>query len=246
MGAQLHDTKRLKPIFATIVVCAALVLVFSALTLPVAASSSVNIFPPNSKPYNLTYADHAKNFWIWNLAIPANDNPINDATGEKCANGQTNTNSTVFYLAYNNGGKSERICNVPAGKALLIPVMQVEKSDKEYPGASVDELDQSAKKDQDSVNSLYLKIGDKEYSYQDLLKYRTHTDAFDVTFPDKGIFGVLEGGSSKAVADGFYILTEPLKNGTYPVHFKSSLICPDPDCSDPNFVQDIQYTIVAE
>ena len=111
---------------------------------------------------------------------------------------------------------------------------------------SVAELDTSAKKDQDSVNSLYLKIGDKEYSYQDLLKYRIHTDAFDVTFPNKGIFGVLEGGPSKAVADGFYILTEPLKNGTYPIHFKSSLICPDPDCSDPNFVQDIQYTIVAE
>ena len=219
---------------------------FLALTLPVAASSSVNIFPPNSKPYNLTYADHAKNFWIWNLGIPASDNPINDATGEKCAIGQTNTNSTVFYLAFNNGGKSERICKVPAGKALLLPVMQVEKSDKEYPGASVAELDTSAKKDQDSVNSLYLKIGDKEYGYQDLLKYRIHTDAFDVTFPNKGIFGVLEGGPSKAVADGFYILTEPLKNGTYPIHFKSSLICPDPDCSDPNFVQDIQYTIVAE
>jgi hypothetical protein len=129
---------------------------------------------------------------------------------------------------------------------LLIPVMQVEKSDKEYPGASGDQLDQSAKKDQDSINSLYLKIGDKEYSYQDLLKYRVHTDAFDVTFPDKGIFGVLEGGPSKAVADGFYILAEPLKNGTYPVHFKSSLICPDLDCSDPNFVQDIQYKIIAK
>ena len=233
-------------IFAVIAICTALVFAFLTPTMPVTASSSVNIFPPDSNPYNLTYADHAKNFWKWDLSIPAADNPVNDATGEKCAIGQSNTNSSVFYLAFNNGGKSERTCKVPTGKALLIPVMQVEKSDKEYPNAAIEELDKSAKKDQDSVNSLYLKIGDKEYSYQDLLKYRTHTDAFDVTFPDKGIFGVLEGGPSKAVADGFYILTEPLRNGTYPIHFKSSLICPDPDCSDPNFVQDIQYTIVAE
>lgn len=124
--------------------------------------------------------------------------------------------------------------------------MQVEKSDKEAPGSSVQDLDISAKKDQDSVNSLYLKIGDKEYNYQDLLKYRTHTDAFDVVFPDNGIFGVMQGGSSKAVADGFYIITEPLAKGTYPVHFKSSLLCTDPGCSDPNFAQDIIYTIVAQ
>lgn len=79
-----------------------------------------------------------------------------------------------------------------------------------------------------------------------VLKYRTHTDAFDVVWADKAIFGIMDGGPAKAVADGFYILTEPLKNGSYPVHFKSSLICPDPDCADPNFVQDIQYKIIAE
>jgi hypothetical protein len=223
-----------------------MLLLFPLALSAVTGSNSVNIFPPGSKPYGLTYADHQKNFWKWSLAIPAKDNPVNDPTGEKCANGQTNTNSSVFYLAFNNGGVSERTCKVPAGKGLLIPVMQVEKSDKELPGASVEELDKSAKKDQDSVNSLYLKIGDKEYTYEDLLKYRTHTDDFEVVFPDKGIFGVIKGGPSKAVADGFYIITEPLAKGTYPIHFKSSLICPDPDCSDPNFVQDIKYNIIAE
>lgn len=57
----------------------------------------------------------------------------------------------------------------------MIPVMQVEKSDKEAPGSSVLYLDKSAKKDQDSVNSLYLQIDDKAYNYNDLVKYRTHT-----------------------------------------------------------------------
>ena len=54
------------------------------------------------------------------------------------------------------------------------------------------------------------------------------------------------GGPSKVVVDGYYILTEPLTKGTYPIHFKSSLLCPDPGCAEPNFAQDIQYTIVAE
>jgi hypothetical protein len=65
-------------------------------------------------------------------------------------------------------------------------------------------------------------------------------------YADNGIFGIAKGGPSKVVADGYYILTEPLTKGTYPIHFKSSLICPDPDCSEPNFAQDIQYTITAE
>lgn len=213
---------------------------------PILGLSSLNIFPPSAKPYGQTYNDHIKNFWKWSLALPAKDNPINDSTGDKCAAGQSNSNSSVFYLAFNNGGKSERTCEVPIGKGLLIPVMQVEWSDKEFPKASLQELDASAKKDQDSVNSLYLKIGDKEYDYQSLLKYRSHTDPFNVTFPDNGIFGVIQGGNSQVVADGFYIITEPIANGTYPVHFKSSLLCTDLGCSEPNFAQDIKYTIIAK
>jgi hypothetical protein len=223
-----------------------MLLLFSATLSPVLGSNSVNIFPPGSKPYGLIYAEHQKNFWKWVLEIPANESPVNDRTGEKCTNGQSNSNSSVFYLSFNNGGTSERTCKVPVGKGLLIPVMQVEWSDKEAPGASVEELHKSAKKDQDSVNSLYLKIDDKEYKYEDLIKYRTHTDVFEVVFPNNGIFGVIEGGISKVVADGFYIITEPLIKGNYSIHFKSSLICPDPGCAEPNFAQDIKYNIVTE
>jgi hypothetical protein len=220
------------------------ILLFSTILSPVAALNTVNILPPGGKSYGLTYADHIKNFWKWALKIPANENPVNDPTGVKCATGQENTNSSVFYLAPNNGGTSQRTCKVPAGKALFIPVMPVESSDKELPKASVADLSKSAKDDQDHVNSLYLKIGDKEYNFQDLDKYRTHTDAFDVVFPDNGIFGVLKGGVSKAVADGRYIITELLAKGIYPIHFKSSLI--DPSNPDTNFAQDITYKIIAQ
>ena len=223
-----------------------LLLLLSPVAVAAAASNSVNIFPPGGKPYGLTYAEHIKNFWKWSLAIPAKDNPVNDPTGVKCANGQSNTNSSVFYLGFNNGGISQRICKVPAGKGLFIPIMQVEYSEKEVPNASVEDLRRTVTKDQDSVNSLYLKIGDKEYKYADLIKYRTQTDVFEVVFPDNGIFGVIEGGVSKVIGDGFYIITEPLTKGNYSVHFKSSLICLDPDCAEPNFAQDIKYNIDAE
>lgn len=221
-------------------------LLFSFLLLPVKGSTSVNIFPPGSEPYGLPYAKHIENFWKWILSIPAKDNPINDLTGEKCATGQSNTNSSLFYLAFNNGGISERTCKVPAGKGLFIPVMQVELTEKDVPGATIEELKLSAKTDQDSVNSLYLKIGDKEYNFEDLRNYRTATDGFDINYADSGIFGIVEGGPTTGVADGYYIMTDPLQRGNYTVHYKSSLSCLEPGCAEPNFAQDIKYNIIVE
>ena len=115
----------------------------------VAASNPLNIFPPGGNPYGLSYSEHVKSFWKWILAIPANENPFNDNTGEKCATGQSSTNSSVFYLAPNGGGHSERTCKVPVGKGLMIPVMHVETSEFESPGASDQELSDAAREDQD-------------------------------------------------------------------------------------------------
>jgi hypothetical protein len=219
--------------------------VLSSPTKSPAGTNSINIFPPGSKPYGLSYDDHVKNFWKLLISVPKEKNPWNDATGKNCADWQSGTNSSVFYLSGNGGGASVRTCKVPAGKGLFIPVSPMEISDKEAPNSPVEQLDKIAKKDQDSVTSLYLKIGNKEYNRQDLSKYRTHTGVFDVTFPKNAIFGATEG-VAKAVADGYYVITEPLAKGTYTIQYKSSLICPGPDCIEPNFAQDVTYTIIAQ
>lgn len=222
------------------------VVLLSFMLLPVVGSTSVNILPPGGNPYGLSYAKQIENFWKWALAIPAKDSPANDPTGVKCANGQSNTNSSLFYLASNNGGKSERTCIVSAGKGLLIPVSQMELSDKESPNATPEDLKLAAKTDQDSVNSLYLKIDDKEYNFDDLRKYRTNTDIFEVNYADNGLFGITEGGLSKVAADGYYIMTDPLPKGNHTIHYISSLSCLDPGCAEPSFAQDIKYNLIAK
>jgi hypothetical protein len=223
-----------------------LILVVYSTLAPAAASSSLSIFPPDSEPYGLTYDEHAQNFWKWLLSIPASESIMDDTKGDKCTVGQTNANSSVFYLGPGEG-KIERTCTVPVGKGLLIPVMEVEQSDKEIPGASVEVLTNAAKQDQDSVTSLYLKIDNEEYTYNDLLKYRIQpTEPFQVIFPDNGIFGVVEGGPSQVVADGWYIISEPLTPGNHTVHFRSSLSCPDVGCIEPALAMDVKYNIIAK
>jgi hypothetical protein len=82
--------------------------------------------------------------------------------------------------------------------------------------------------DQDHVTSLVVEINckkiiDEKYpngfvnSENPIAKqYRTHTGVFDVVFPENAVFGV-SAGPSKAVADGFYIITEPLEKGVYDI-----------------------------
>ena len=217
----------------------------SSLMSPVIGANSVNILPPEDKPYGLPYEEHVKNFWKWVISLPSEKNPWPDNAGANCANGQLETNSSVFYLSGNGGGKSDRTCKIPAGKGLFIPVSPMEISDKEAPNRSVDDLNKIAKKDQDSVTSLYLKINDKEYSREDLNKYRTSTENFEVVFPKNAIFGASEG-VSKAVADGYYVITTPLEKGTHNIKYSSSLICPGTDCIQPNFAQEIKYTLIVE
>jgi hypothetical protein len=211
----------------------------------VAYALPVNIYPPGSSPYGISYKDNIKNFWKYVISIPSDQSPMKDKTGEKCAIGQENSSSPVFYLIGSNGGKTERICTIPHGKGVLIPVMVVEVSDKEVPNKPVEELHKIATKDQDSVTSMYLKIDDKEYDFNYLKKFRTHTDAFDVVFPENAIFGVTSG-KSKAVADGYYIMTDVLPEGKHEIHYKSSLLCPEVDCLEPNFVQDVKYSLIVK
>ena len=65
--------------------------IFSSSSSVVKAEGAINIFqpPPNTKPYGLSYEEHVKNFYKWLLSMPSNENPVNDPTGQKCANGQT-------------------------------------------------------------------------------------------------------------------------------------------------------------
>jgi hypothetical protein len=206
----------------------------------------VNIFPPDSEPYGVPIDKHIENWWKWLVSIPAEpegEHPMSDLTGEKCKRGQESINSSVFYLSGAGGQTVNRICEVPAGKGLLIPAMTVVATDKEYPGSSVAELARVVKDDQDSVTALSLDVNGTNYAFNDLKPYRKATGEFQVTYPKEGIFGVTEAGPSKAVADGYYLITEPLSPGNYTIHFKGALGDP---LEGTNFQHDISYLVIVK
>lgn len=206
-------------------------------------NNQIQILPPESKPYGLTYKEHIIDDWKRILSIPADQNPMEDKTGQRCTVGQDLTNSSVFHLSGIGGGAAEIICRIPAGLGLFINIISVEASQAESPGSTIEDLHKIAKNDQDHVTSTYLKINDQEVT--DLQKYRFHTDTFDVIFPKNAVFGA-QAGPSKAVADGYYVITSPLTPGNYTVVTKGSLICLEPDCLEPAYATEVKYHLIVK
>jgi hypothetical protein len=227
-------------------------------------SPTTEIYKPENKLYGLSYEDHAKNFWKWFVSIPNSTNPEHDLTGARCSIGQEKSNSLVFYLSPGkNNTVIEKECTVTNGKGLLIPIIVVEYSDEEeFIDENIDKtsnltlddmseiitnLTRKAKNDQDGVQNMYLKLDEKEYQMEDLSKYRINTGAFVLNFPQDPVWGVKEG-PAMAVADGHYIISEPLTKGNHTVHWKSDLTCPinDKDCVDFRYSQDVKYNIIVK
>ena len=178
------------------------------------------------------------------ISIPIDQNPIYDGTGVKALIGQQDSSSPVIYLADARGTNVVRTITILSGKGVLIPVMVVEVSDKERPGEPLDVI---AKTDQDSVTDLYLNINGKVYNKAYLSGYRipAPTNPFDVEFPNDPIY-YASPGKTKAVADGYYIITEVLPKGNHEIHFKSSLTCQGANCMEPHFDTDVTYKITVQ
>jgi len=59
-------------------------------------------------------------WWSWASGSPSGRNPVEDATGEHCAEGQP---SDRWFLAGTFGGSATRRCTVPPGRALIAPLV---------------------------------------------------------------------------------------------------------------------------
>jgi hypothetical protein len=98
-----------------------------------AAPAPGSAFPPGSRPYGKTYAEWNTLWWQWFFRVPVHLdpdhpdrgllNPSFEATGATCAAGQPG--GAVFFLGFADPSLPSltRRCTVPAGKALLLPLL---------------------------------------------------------------------------------------------------------------------------
>src|SRR3974390_3206541 len=88
------------------------------------AGNGVTIIDPNAVAYGKTYGQYAAEWWQWAFSIPTAIHPLFEH-GD-CSTGQS---GPVWFLGNsfvaNNAVFS---CNVPAGKALFLPIGNAEDS----------------------------------------------------------------------------------------------------------------------
>lgn len=207
-------------------------------------SSSINstiptAFPPETNQYGLTYGEWTARWWQWALSIPEDKNPVTDETGAHCMEGQS---GDVWFLAGSFGGMVERACEIPAGKAILFPLMNSECSFAESPDLTTEsELRSCATSSNDGVTELMTNIDGVAMKESDLRNYRVQSPLFGVNFPEDNIYGVT-AGPTQAVSDGYWVFLPPLSPGNHQIHFRGATV----DFtigSTNNFVTESKYHI---
>lgn len=204
-------------------------------------STQVEIFAPESRPYNLTYSEWTAKWWQWAVSIPSDKSPFDDPTGERCAVSQQDPN--MWFLAGTSGGNAVRTCQIPAGKAVMFTVINV-RCDYLVDKVSKTESDlrNCAKDDQDTVNVVNATIDGRPVDK--LNSFRIQSPLFDINLPPNNIAGV-PPGSTQAVSDGWFIILKPLPLGEHQIKSYGAII--DPTGSGMiNFATSTTFNIIVE
>src|SRR5215471_2688352 len=186
-------------------------------------STPLSVFSSDSKPYNFTYGEWTARWWQWGYSIPKNINPAYDDTGKNCAQKQY---GPVWFLAGTYGHSVERVCTVPAGKAILFPILNSECSFAEFPKLkTLSELPMCAKTIQDQVTTLMGRIDGVPILH--LQEYRIQSPPFNFTLPHNNILGMPANTTTRAVADGNWVFLKPLSPGVHTIVFKGEVQQPN-------------------
>ena len=216
-----------------------LVLAISSITaFTYADSINKGVFSKDSAPYEIPYKEWVTRWWQWNLEIPQENHPRIDPTGEKCAVGQK---GPVWFLTDLGGpGKVTRTCTIPAGKAILFPILSGECDYGEGGITSDSQLSDCAKRGNE-YGVIEATIDNVELKNLD--QYRVQSDFFNIRIPKNNIFD--EGaGTYKAMVDGFFVFLEPLPAGPHDIHFKATVN--NPIDSSFNFSGEITYHLIVK
>ena len=198
-------------------ITAVLLLVALGLVLPMdVALAHQEIFSPTSSAFGTNFDEWTGQWWQFVLSFPAANNPLIDATGERCVPGQR---GPVWFLMGSPGGAVTRTCSIPEGKALLFPV--INSVDVNTTSQTVKELRAEIAPFIDSATNMSVEVDGTPIKQfvKSQGKFRVRAAAFAVTLPEDNLFGLAAGTYSPAVDDGFYVMLKPLAVGHHIVHF---------------------------
>jgi hypothetical protein len=211
---------------------------------------NASVFPPDSAPYGKTSAQWSAAKYKWAYSLPRDRNPLADTaalsegqSGDVWFLGGTlKTTTNVDGVVW---GTAARYGTVPDGKALFVPLIDVESATAEGHGTNGQlwarsqflinrATNVSAVIDGQPVNNVeHYRVRSPEFTWGPL--------PANNVFADTSRFAA--GLISQSVADGYYLMLRPLPLGTHTLNFKGGIRTSTTkgDPSNFEFEQDITY-----
>jgi hypothetical protein len=177
------------------------------------SNNILSTYRTDEMPFGKSWEEWTTEWWRWFLSTPKENHPVYDETGEKSGVNQTDQN--VWFLAGTTGGRAERAINIPAGKAILLPIINVTTSYSENPELKTEEeltsfVDGHMK---DIARKEATIDGEKLIISED---HRIRSPPFEFSFPSSNVFGAQES-VTKGVGDGYWLFLKPLTPGTHSI-----------------------------
>jgi len=192
----------------------------SPLTKSILADSiNPGVYSKDSSPFGIPYGQWLAKWWQWSFSIPTANHPRDNYSPEKCGINQA---GPVWFLADQLGGREERTCTIPAGKAIFVPLL-IGECDYSTPEIKNDADLQRCASEGNNYGVIEATVDGLKV--KNLEGYRTQAGFFNITIPQNNIYNE-KPGTYKAFADGFFLLLEPLKPDTHDLHLKVSVLNP--------------------
>jgi hypothetical protein len=166
------------------------------------------------------YSDWTAAWWNWAALAPSSGNPVTDTTGAFASVGQS---GPVWFLAGTFGGSVTRTITIPPGVGLFFPILNSVFWAPEDAG-TVPALRALAAAVPDAADVLIVEIDG--YQVFNPFGFRVASPAFALDIPIGSIFtepafgGFAPGVRNPAVADGFWILMQPLSPGQHTIYIR--------------------------
>lgn len=203
-----------------------------------ADSLNPGIFSIDSRPYGKSYSEWSAKWWQWIISIPAKDSPRLDPTGQKCSIAQSDAN--VWFLAQTASGSAERNCIIPKDMAIFIPILTGECDYLSDPTITTEsELRKCA---HSGIQGAKISAMFDGRNLENLEGYRVQSPLFDLDIPSDTGFGQGPVGTTRAVADGYYVMLEPLSPGRHTFQFSANAV-DNPTIGTYSFAYDVKYNI---
>jgi hypothetical protein len=193
------------------------------------------VYSTTSAPFGIPYEKWQAKFWQWKFSVPTAQNPRDNYTPEKCANGQ---HGPVWFLAELLSGTQQRTCTIPAGKSLLAAVLdgQCDRSDPTLHNDQ--DVRKCATEGQDyGVVSATL----DGVKIQGLDQYKTDSGFYNLTVPADNIFKE-PAGIYRSFSNGIFVFLQPLHTGTHDLHLTASVT--NPIKPQYNYAADWTYHLI--